>query len=322
MDGPKMLDSAKILLRLLPAEILDRVLASLEPKDAERLRSMRAEAVAPVAADEQSRALSAFFDMMRIADRTVPQSSPYPTEAKTSNPKTPAAVADEAAPDPVQAVKGIEPALLARAVDDEPPGVVATLISRLEPQHAADLLRKLPAARRMEVAIRLNQGTTQSPELVERLARATIAKANRIAAIPPEPTPDDRVRGLVALLRRLDRPDRVEILQAIEEKDPQSATAIRQQMFSFTDLTRVEDRALQNLLTEFDAKTLATALKGAPADVAEKILRNTSSRNRQMLTDEISLLGTIPQAAMDAAQDRIAELLRRYEEEGKITIDS
>jgi flagellar motor switch protein FliG len=320
MDGPKMTDSAKILLRLLPAEILNRVLANLDAKDAERLRAMRAEANSPVPPDAQAQALGAFFDLMRIADRTAP---PAPASSSSAAPgAAPEAAANASAADPIQAMRGLDTALLARAVADEPPGVIATIIGRLEPQQAADLMKRLPAPNRLQIALRLNQGTTQSPILVEKLARAAIVKANRLAEIPPEPTSDDRVRGLVAVLRRLDRPDRVEILQAIEQTDPESATLIRKQMFNFADLTRVEDRPLQNLLTEFDAKTLATALKGAPAEVAEKILRNTSSRNRQMLTDEIGLLGTIPKATMDAAQDQIAELLRRYEEEGKISIES
>ncbi len=321
MDGPKMADAAKILLRLLPTEILNRVLANLEAKDAESLRVMRAEATVPYAPEDTSRALGAFFDLTRIASRSAPIALEAPAAPKSS--QLPAQVkADESAADPVQAMRGLNPELLARAVGDEPPGVIATIITRLEPIQAAELMKRLPSPARMQIALRLNQGTTQNSVLVEKLARAAIAKANRISETPPEPTSDDRIKGLVALLRRLDRPDRVEILQAIEKSDPQSAAIIRKQMFCFEDLVHVDDRPLQNLLTEFDARTLATALKGAPPEVSEKILRNISSRNRQMLTDEIGLLGNIPKATMDEAQERIGELLRRYEEEGKITIES
>src|SRR5580700_7411132 len=102
MDGPKMADSAKILLRLLPVEILNRVLAALDPKDADRLRAMRAEANAPIAPDEQSRALGAFFDLTRIASRAVPQADQSSPESMPSQAATPAVTVDENAADPIR----------------------------------------------------------------------------------------------------------------------------------------------------------------------------------------------------------------------------
>jgi flagellar motor switch protein FliG len=127
---------------------------------------------------------------------------------------------------------------------------------------------------------------------------------------------------LAAVLRRLPRPDRAAVLTAIERVEPQNVERLRREMFSFNDLLTVEDRPLQGLLAAIDLKTLALALKGADNAIAEKVLRNTSSRTRQALSDEISLLANVSKTTINDAQARVAELLRMQEEEGKISFDA
>ena len=91
-------------------------------------------------------------------------------------------------------------------------------------------------------------------------------------------------------------------------------------LFQFDDIMRVDDRGLQTILMELDMKTLAMALKGAAETVVSKVSSNISSRAREMLNEEMALLGTIPSSRIQEARNKIVATLRQFEEEGKIML--
>src|ERR1051326_5976272 len=151
MDGAIGPDTVKALLRLLPPALAEQVLGSLDPKDAQRLRTQLTESPA---AGESSQALSMFFNAVRTANRpTSTANSPAPKEPKRPLP----AEAEDPAADPLQTLQKMDAGLLTRALADEQPGTIATLIGKLDPRLASDVLKRLPSSRRLEVAVRLNQ---------------------------------------------------------------------------------------------------------------------------------------------------------------------
>lgn len=327
MEGPSGADSATLLARLLPADVADRVIGFLEPADADLLRRRLAQPPAGNDSAAEPAALNAFFDLLRILARPVAAGPPVHRSIIEANghsaSKAGAAHGSSNEPsDTVATLRGLDSSVLARALDEEQPAAAAMILSRLDSTQAADILKRLSPARRSDIAVRLTQAGSVDHVLVERLGRAVLEKAQKIAALPPQPSAEERTRAMAAMIRRLDRPERADVLGAIEKADPKTVALIRQEMFRFDDLLRVEDRALQGLIAELDAKTLALALKGSPEAIAEKILRNTSSRGRQALTDEIALLGNVQKNVIAEAQTRVVDVLRKLEEEGKITIES
>ncbi|KAK0338539.1 hypothetical protein LTR94_038233, partial [Friedmanniomyces endolithicus] len=62
-------------------------------------------------------------------------------------------------------------------------------------------------------------------------------------------------------------------------------------MLTFDDIVRLEARDVQQVLRGLDAAVLAVAMKGASAAVVEVITSNLSERNREVLEDEVRILG-------------------------------
>lgn len=323
MAGLTGADAATLLLGLLPKEAAERVLACLDPKDAEQFRAASARHLASPSPELQVRVLNAFFEIQRLdAKSKLPAQSPggranVPSAAHGGSSQ---ANNGPATADGLPALRVLDPALLTRALEGEMPATIAVVLSQLQPECASAVLKNQPPAQRSGLAVRMNMLTNLDQELVNRLALAVMDKAGQLAEKPPEPSADERVRNLAAMLRRLDRDERKEVIRAIEQADPQAAPRIEKAMFQFDDFLLVEDRPLQNLLAELDMTTLASAIKGASDQVSEKIFRNISSRTRQLLTDEIGLLGSISKAAIQEAQDKMVQLLRQFEEEGKIIL--
>jgi flagellar motor switch protein FliG len=343
MSGPAGIDAAVALLRLLPVELVRRILSLLPPLDAARLQTALERAPDTLSLEAQKSALDLFFATRRslaLAPRSSPSLDAAQSPASASPPATPANVEaskqattelstarSSESPEELEDVSLLErlwqtgPELLSRALEEEQPATVAFILSQLSPESAAAVVQRLSSTARSAAAKRLCQPVQVDFTLGKRLIRSVLAKARCLAEVPPVPTVNEKRRQVAAMLRKLGRTERAELLQAIGELDPAAVDEIRKAMFGYDDLTRVPDRQLQSLLTQIDMKTLAIALKGSPDSLTERILKNLPARSRQMLTDEISLLATVTKSAIQEAQSAIADLLRQNEEEGKITLD-
>src|SRR5205823_6618978 len=129
-----------------------------------------------------------------------------------------------------------------------------------------------------------------------------------------------RFKRMAEMLRRLDKPDRLEVLAALEQSDAQTAAQVREFLYGFEDLLLIEDRSTQKLLGEIDSKSLASALKGAPDAIKDKVLNNLSKRARETLNEEMELLGTLPPTAIQQAQKAVVDVIQRLDQAGELTM--
>jgi len=123
------------------------------------------------------------------------------------------------------------------------------------------------------------------------------------------------------MLRALKREERIAIIEALNQADPVACNKVKERLYLFEDILRIEDRALQMVLVELDTPTLAMALSGVVEELKTKVVKNMSSRAQSMLNEEVGLLGNVPASKVQQAQTKIVGILRRFEEEGQLSID-
>jgi flagellar motor switch protein FliG len=109
-------------------------------------------------------------------------------------------------------------------------------------------------------------------------------------------------------------------MQSIAAADPALAERIREALFIFDDIAKLDDRAIQQVLKGVDSKDLATALKNAGAEVTEAMMRNLSERARTNLQEEIEFLKNVRGSDIAEARSKIVKIVRTLEEEGTIII--
>ena len=122
------------------------------------------------------------------------------------------------------------------------------------------------------------------------------------------------------LLNDLDAQQREKLLGQMAELHPELAEAIRDALFTFSDIIYVEDKGLQAFLRELDQRTLAKMLKHADSAVIDKILSNLSKRARIMLLEEQEALGKVRLSEITSLQKDLARQVRQLGEEGKLII--
>jgi flagellar motor switch protein FliG len=112
------------------------------------------------------------------------------------------------------------------------------------------------------------------------------------------------------------------LLVKLEERNPQLGMQIRRKMFSFEDLVRLEISDLQRVTRELEMSDLVIAMKSANANLQEMILKSVSKRAAESIKEEMEMLGPVRLKEVEAAQDRIIQVVRRLEEEGEISLDT
>lgn len=129
------------------------------------------------------------------------------------------------------------------------------------------------------------------------------------------------VRMVADLLNTLEKDDSKEILSNIEERNPTLGSEIRKKMFSFEDLIRLELPDLQRIMREVDSGDLTISLKSASESLRDFIMQAVSKRAAETLMEELEMMGPVKLTEVEAAQERVIQVVRRMEEQEEISLD-
>lgn len=323
------IEKAALLLFQLPAETADKVLAQLGAPRNERLRreleNLRQQEEQP---DDLLDIVREFKEMLRQTVGDAPPPAPTPAQLAAYRPPSAMDLAPVEEPglpelpsDPVRALNVLPPSLLLAVLEDEQAHTIALVLNALPSEKAGEVLRQLTPEMRREVSVRLSRLTSSSPELLARIARALVEKARPLAGKRSDTSADARYERMAGMLRCLEKAERLEVLTALEESEPETALRIKGLLYAFEDLLRIHDRSMQRLLAEIDTKTLSVALKGAKEEISEKVLKNLSKRAREALTEEMEFLGMVPIAQVRDAQKALVDVIQRLDQAGELLMD-
>jgi flagellar motor switch protein FliG len=201
----------------------------------------------------------------------------------------------------------------------EHPQTIALIIAHLQPQAAANMLGALPEDQRADVARRIATLGAISPDAaaeVERILASQLEGLGKGAEVATA----SGVKILADILNVADRSTEKEVLGAISDESPEVANQVKQLLFVFDDILKLDDRAVQRVLREVDTNDLALALKASDEEIKKKILDNVSERAAEMIQEEIEYMGPKRLSEVEAAQLRIIEVIRSLEEANEIII--
>lgn len=218
----------------------------------------------------------------------------------------------------IEALKWLDSQSVATFLRYEHPQTIAIVLAHMEAGTAAEVLSMIPEMLRADVCIRL--------ATLERISPSILSEINNV--IRKEMLSQGTSKGELAggletvaeIFNHLDKEDKQQVFNAIEEIDPQLSDNIRDLMFVFEDLLSLDNRGMQNVMKEVSNETLTLALKTASPEMMDKMLGNVSQRAAQMIREEMEVMGPVRVTEVEAAQQEILAVARRLEEEGKIVL--
>ncbi len=220
---------------------------------------------------------------------------------------------------PFQFLQQVDPKDLVNFIQSEHPQVVALILAYLPTDFASALLQRLPEGDQAEVAVRVAMMERTSPDVLDDIESAMRARLGTIFA-PRQDLTAGGMDAVVELLRKVDLQTEKVILDGLEKTDPDTANEIKKRMFVFDNITLLDDRSIQRVLREIDAKALSMALKGASDEVRERIITNMSERAGKMIEDDMAALGPVRMRHVEEAQAQIVATIRQLEEAEEIFV--
>lgn len=218
----------------------------------------------------------------------------------------------------LEALRWLDPKTIARFVQSEHPQTVAVIIAHLDPNQAGAVIRLLPPALQSDVLIRVAKLDRIPPGVIQDLDLVLQRELHATGALETDQV--GGVKAVAEILNNVDQASEREILGHIEEINGPMAEEIRQLMFIFEDLLTTDDRGMQQILREVANDELTLALKTASPELREKILRNLSQRAAETLREELEVMGPVRLSDVEKAQQKITQVAKRLETEGKIVL--
>ena len=219
---------------------------------------------------------------------------------------------------PFSFLRRVESDTLLAFIQEEHPQIIALIVSHLDQDRASEILVGLPAEKQVEVVRRVANMEQTNPALVQeveagledRLANMLSSSSERVGGI----------KAVAEVLNLCDRNTERNIMDGIETDSPDLVENIRRLMFVFEDVRYVNDRGIQTVLKEIDNDLLALALKTASEDLRDKIFSNMSERAAEVVREDMEYMGPVRLSDVEAAQQRIVDIVRRLEDAGELII--
>jgi flagellar motor switch protein FliG len=218
----------------------------------------------------------------------------------------------------IESLKWMDPQSVAELLRNEHPQIVAAILVHLEFDQAADVLKLFTERQRNEVMVRVATLDGIQPTALRDLNEVmskVLAGGDRT-----KKSSLGGVKTAAEILNMLGNAVETSVLDYVRENDNDLAQQIMDNMFTFDDVEKIDDKGIQSLLKEVQSESLVIALKGASPGMRDKVFRNMSTRAAETLKEDLDTRGPVRLSEVEAEQKEMLKIVRRLVDEGQIVL--
>ena len=215
-------------------------------------------------------------------------------------------------------LKWMDARSIAEMIRGEHPQVTAIILSVLEYDVAADVLAFLNPAARAEIMQRVASLETVQPSAMEELE--AIMKSQFSNNSSAQSSSFGGVKAAAKIMNFAKADLEASVMAGLTSLDAELTQKIQDNMFTFENLSGVDNRGIQTLMRAVEPDMLMTALKGAADFVQEKFFGNMSTRARAMFMDEMEAKGPLRIADVEEAQKNIMRMAKKMSDAGELML--
>jgi len=215
-------------------------------------------------------------------------------------------------------LRNADPAQLTALIRSEHPQIIAVLLAYLDPDQTAAVLRGFDPRLGADVLFRMARMEKIHPDALRMVESSLGAEAD--LSLSRDSSQAGGPEAVAEILNRAGAGMEKELLDGLAHQDPELAEQVKDLMFVFEDITKLDDQAITRVLRDVDTKELALALKVASEELRDRIMSTLSTRAREALQEEIEFLGPVRVSEVESAQASIVRTVRTLEEAGEIVV--
>ena len=218
----------------------------------------------------------------------------------------------------IESLKWMDPDSVAELLRNEHPQIVAAILVHLDPDQSSSVLKCFSERQRNEVMVRIATLDGIQPSalkdlnevLSKVLAGGQQVRKSSLGGVKPA----------AEIINMMGSSIETSVLDYIREADGDLAQRIMDNMFTFDDLIKLDDKGFQSLLKEVQTESLIIALKGASPEIRDKVFKNMSSRAAETLREDLESRGPVKLSEVEAEQKELLKIVRRLSDEGQIVL--
>ncbi|CBG40441.1 flagellar motor switch protein FliG [Helicobacter mustelae] len=211
----------------------------------------------------------------------------------------------------------VRPQQLADFIVNEHPQTIALILAHMEPLAAAETLGYFQDDMKAKISVRMANLGDIPPQVIKRVSTVLEGKLESLTSYKVEV---GGPRAVAEMFNRLGQKAAKTTISYIEQLEPQLASEIKEMMFTFEDITKLDKNAIREILKVVDKRELTLALKTAPDELKQRFLDNMSTRASEQFVEEMQFLGAVKVRDIEAAQRKIVEIVQNLSDQGLIQI--
>ncbi len=209
----------------------------------------------------------------------------------------------------------VKPEQLADFIVTEHPQTIALILAHMNPVASAETLSFFEDDLKADVTIRMANLGDISPTIIKKVSAVLESKLESLTSYKVEV---GGPRAVAEMLNKLGQKATKSTMELIEKADNDLANTIKELMFTFEDIQKLDANAVRELLKVLDKNQLMVALKGAGGDLKEKFLENMSQRAAEAFEEEMGFLGATKVKDVEEAQRKIVDEVQKLAEKGLV----
>ena len=218
----------------------------------------------------------------------------------------------------IESLKWMDAGSVGELLRNEHPQIVAAILVHLDFDQAGSVLKTFPERQRNEVMVRIATLDGIQPSALKDLNEVmskVLAGGDRLKKASL-----GGVKTAAEMINLMGSSVETAVLDYIREVDNDLAQKIMDNMFTFDDLEKIDDKGIQSLLKEVQSESLVIALKGATPEMREKVFKNMSTRAAETLREDLEARGPVRVSEVEAEQKEMLKIVRRLADEGQIVL--
>ena len=218
----------------------------------------------------------------------------------------------------IESLKWMDATSVAELLRNEHPQIVAAILVHLDYDQSSSVLKVFPERQRNEVLVRIATLDGIQPSALKDLNEVmskVLAGGDKLRKASL-----GGVKPAAEIINLMGASVETAVLDYIREADNELAQKIMDNMFTFDDLEKIDDKGIQALLKEVQSESLVIALKGATPEMREKVFKNMSTRAAETLREDLDSRGPVRVSEVESEQKEMLKVVRRLADEGQIVL--
>ena len=215
-------------------------------------------------------------------------------------------------------LSNVQATVLSNYLKNEYPQTVAVVLSKISCEHAAGVLSLLPEEFSTDVVQRMLGMASVQRDVLEKIEHTL---RNEFISNLSQTRQRDAHELMAEIFNNFDRQTETRFLSTLEESDWETAERIKNLMFTFDDLTKLDKSSIQSLLRAVEQDVLLLAMKGAAETAREYFFSNMSKKAGALLRDDLEVMGPVRLKDVDEAQGKMVNTAKELGAKGDIVIN-